>query len=295
MMSRLKKREDLSFTIFNYSVLSIFLVLILYPIYYMFIASISDPNAANQGLVIYKPVGITIAGYKKILSNDNIWIGYRNSLFYATVGTCINLLFMIPAAYALSRKELPGRNLFMYMITFTMFFSGGMVPTYFVVKNLKMLDTPWALLLPGAIVAYYLIIARSFFQSTIPEELLEASFIDGASYFTFFFKVVLPLSKPIIAVMVLFHAVGHWNAYFQALLYITKEKLYPLQLVLRAILVESEAAAMTDDVTAMAEKQKLVDLIKYGVVIVASVPVMILYPFVQKYFVQGVMIGAVKG
>lgn len=295
MKKRNNKRDDLSFTIFNYSFLTFFLLLVAYPIYYMFIASFSDPNAVNQGLVVLKPVGITLAGYKKILGTADIWTGYRNSLFYTAAGTIINLFATIPAAYALSRKELPGRSLFMYLITFTMFFSGGMVPTYFVVKNLHLLDTPWALLLPGAVVTYYLIIARSFFQSTIPEELMEASFIDGSSYFTFFFKVVLPLSKPIIAVMILFHAVGYWNAYFAALLYITKEKLYPLQLVLRNILVESEAAAMTDDIAGMVEKQKLVDLIKFGVVIVASVPVMILYPFIQKYFVQGVMIGAVKG
>lgn len=287
-------KEDIVFSIVNYAILTLFLLIILYPLYYMFIASFSDPNATNQGLVIWKPVNITFEGYQRILEDELIWSGYRNALFYTLAGTAVNLFCTIPAAFALSRKELPGRNALMYMITFTMFFSGGMIPTYIVVQKLKLLNTPLSLILPTAVVAYYLIIARTFFQNTIPEELLEVSFIDGADYFTYFFKIVLPLSKPILAVMILFHVVNHWNSYFQAMLYIRDEALYPLQLVLRNILVESEAA-MAEDAFAIAEKQRITELVKYGVVMVASIPVMIVYPFVQKYFVQGVMIGAVKG
>lgn len=295
MKSMNKRSGEISFDIFNYTVITIFMLVVFYPLYHICIASFSDPSAVNQGLVVFKPVDITLEGYGKILSDSSIWNGYKNSIFYTVTGTMINLILTIPAAFVLSRKELAGRNIFMYLITFTMFFSGGMIPTYFVVKNLGMINTVWAMLLPGGIVTYNLIVAKSFFQSTIPEELIEAAFIDGSSYFRFFFGIALPLSKPILAVMVLFYAVGHWNAFFSALIYITKEELFPLQLILRNILVESEAAAMTDDIAAIAERQRMVELIKYGVVIVSSVPVLILYPFIQKYFVQGVMIGSIKG
>lgn len=290
-----KRKSDISFDIFNYIVLTVFLIMVAYPIYFMFIASISDPNAVNLGLVTLKPKNITLEGYRAILADENIWIGYRNSIFYAVFGTLISILVTITAAFALSRKELPGRMLIMYIIVFTMFFNGGMIPTYFVVRGLGLRDTVWSLLLPGAVATYYLIISRTFFQTTIPEELKESAFIDGASYFMFFTRIVLPVSKAIIAVMVLFYAVAQWNSFFSALLYISKKELYPLQLVLRDILVESEAASMTDDISAMAEKQRMVELVKYGVIIVASVPLLILYPFIQKYFVKGIMIGSVKG
>ena len=287
-------KEDIIFAIVNYTFLSIFLLLVVYPLYYILIASISDPNATNQGLVIYKPVMITFEGYKLILEDSSIWIGYKNSILYTIAAVAVNMVCTVPAAFSLSRKELPGRNLFMYMVTLTMFFSGGMIPTYIVVRKLNMINSPLAIILPMAVMAYYLIICRTFFQNTIPEELREASFIDGASYFTFFFRIVLPLSKPIIAVMVLFYMVHHWNSYFQAMIYLRDESLYPLQLILRNILVDSEAS-MADDASAIAEKQRLTELIKYGVVIIASAPMLIAYPFAQKYFVQGVMIGAVKG
>lgn len=287
-------REDIIFSVINYTLLIIFMLLIIYPLYYILIASISDPNATNAGQVIWKPVRVTFEGYKLILQDKSVWTGYKNSILYTVCAVAVNMVCTIPAAFALSRKELPGRNLFMYLITFTMFFSGGMVPTYIVVDKLNLTNTPLAVILPSAVMTYYLIVCRTFFQTTIPEELREAAFIDGAGWATFFFRVVLPLSKPIIAVMLLFHVVHHWNSYFQAMIYLRDEALYPLQLILRNILVDSEAS-MADDASAIAEKQRQTELIKYGMVIVASVPVLAIYPFIQKYFVQGVMIGAVKG
>lgn len=289
---------DRTFDIINYIFMCLALLLTAYPIYYMLIASFSDPNAVYQGRVTLFPADITFDGYKAIFNNDNIWLGYLNSILYTTVGTTLNLLFTIPMAYALSRKELIGRGVIMRLVTFTMYFSGGIIPLYFVVKSLHLIDPPfamWSLIIPTVISTYNLIVARSFFISSIPEELLEAAFLDGCSYTRFFISIVLPTSQALIAVMVLFYAAGHWNSYFNALIYLNDEKKYPLQLVLRTILIQSEAAAMTEDATTVADKQKLVDLIKYGVIIVSSVPMLVLYPFIQKYFVQGVMIGAVKG
>lgn len=287
-------RGDLIFTVVNYTLLIVFMLLILYPLYYILIASISDPNATNAGKVIWRPVNVTLEGYKLILANSSVWNGFKNSILYTIAAVAVNMVCTIPAAFALSRKELPGRNLFMYLITMTMFFSGGMIPTYIVVRDLNLINTPWAVILPSAVMTYYLIVCRTFFQNNIPEELREAAFVDGAGWITFFFRIVLPLSKPIIAVMLLFHTIHHWNSYFQAMIYLRDEKLYPLQLILRNILVDSEAS-MADDASAIVEKQRQTELIKYGMVIISSAPMLIAYPFVQKYFVQGVMIGAVKG
>lgn len=294
--ARIKRTgEDLIFDIFNYFILTLFMLMVLYPLYFIIIASISNPDAIYEGRVYLWPKDITFEGYKKIFQNSSIWTGYLNTIIYTTIGTIINVIFTITGAFALSRKELYGRNLIMYLITFTMFFGGGLIPNYLLVKNLQMIDTMWALILPGAISAYNLIIARTFFQSTIPEELKEAAEIDGCSYMVFFLKIVIPLSKALIAIMVLFYAVGHWNSFFGALIYIRDKSKYPLQLILRNILVINEAAEVGFDDASVAEKQKLADLMKYGVIIVSSLPVLILYPFIQKYFVQGVMIGSIKG
>lgn len=290
-----RNRGDLIFDITNYIVLTIAMLLVLYPLYFILIASISNPDAIYEGRVYLWPKEITFSGYEKIFQNSSIWTGYLNTIIYTVVGTFINVIFTITGAFALSRKELYGRNLIMYLITFTMFFGGGLIPSYLLVKNLKMIDTMWALILPGAVSAYNLIIARTFFQTTIPEELKEASEIDGCSNITFFLKIVLPLSKALIAIMILFYAVGHWNSFFGALIYIRDKSKYPLQLILRNILVINEAAEMAYDETGIAEQQKLADLIKYGVIIVSSLPLLILYPFIQKYFVKGIMIGSIKG
>lgn len=287
-------KKDAVFTFVNYALLCVFALIIIYPLYYILIASISDPNATNAGQVIWKPVRITFEGYQLIFEDSSVWSGYRNSILYTLCAVAVNMFVTIPAAFTLSRKEVPGRNFCMLVITLTMFFSGGMVPTYIVVKDLGLINSPLAVILPTAVITYYLIVTRTFFQTTIPEEIREAAFVDGAGWPLYFFKIALPLSKPILAVMLLFHTVHHWNSYFQAMIYLQDEKLYPLQLILRNILVDSEAS-MADDASAIVERQRQTELIKYGMVIFASLPMLVAYPFVQKYFVQGMMIGAVKG
>lgn len=286
---------DKTFDIINHIVLFLVLLAVLYPLYFIIIASFSDPNAVARGDVWLFPVGFNLDGYQEIFKNQDIWSGYMNSIKYTVVGTSINILLTVPAAYALSRKELVGRGFFMTMITFTMFFGGGLIPTYLLINNLGINNTMWALVLPGAISVYNLIVCRTYFSQNIPEELFEAGQVDGCTYFKFFAKVVLPISKPIIAVLVLMYAVGHWNSYFNALIYIRDRSLYPLQVILRELLIQQEAAAGFGDAASAAEQQKLADMLKYGIIIVSSLPVLCMYPFIQKYFVKGMMIGAVKG
>ncbi|MCM3575588.1 carbohydrate ABC transporter permease [Mesobacillus subterraneus] len=291
-----RSKEDRVFDLINVILVAIITVMVIYPLYFIVIASISDPNMIYAGKVWLWPKEITFEGYERIFRDNKIWIGYKNSIIYTFVGTIVNVSFTLMAAYALSRKDLYGRNIIMVFFLFTMFFSGGLIPTYLVVKNLGLLNTMWALILPKAVAVWNVIVARTYFQTTIPDELLEAAKIDGCTNAKFFWKIVLPLSKPIVAVMVLFYAVGHWNSYFDALIYLNNENLYPLQLILRNILIQNESAAqMVRDVSSYAAQQRVAELIKYGVIIVASVPLLIVYPFVQKYFVKGVMIGGVKG
>jgi putative aldouronate transport system permease protein len=217
-------------------------------------------------------------------------------LIYLVLGTAINLIFTIPAAYALSRKDLIGRKAIILFITITMFFSGGLIPLYLVVKDLGLVNKIWAMVIPGAVYVWNLLVSKTFFQQSIPDELHDSGKIDGCNDFRFFFSIVLPLSITIIAVMTLFYGVGHWNAFFKALIYLRSEKLYPLQLILRSILLSNTAAeSMVTDIQAAGEQQRIADLIKFGVIIVASVPMLILYPFLQKYFVKGVLIGSIKG
>ncbi|WP_194165512.1 carbohydrate ABC transporter permease [Oceanobacillus sp. CFH 90083] len=275
-------------------------LIVLYPLVYIISASISNPADVNSGRMWLLPKGITFEGYRIIFENGAIWKGYLNTVFYTVLGTTINLAVTIPAAYALSRKDFAGRNLFMAMFVLTMFFSGGLIPTYLVVKSLGLIDTIWAMVLPNAAAVWNIVIARVFFQSTIPKELEEAAIIDGASNFKIFFKIILPLSMPIIAVMGLFYGVGHWNGYFNALIYLSDKELFPLQLVLREILVLQEMSSQNTDVTgsmaeAMHSKQQLAAVIKYGVMIVSTLPIIIVYPFLQRFFVKGVMIGSLKG
>lgn len=295
-MFKRKSRGDILFDIVNITLLAVIMVLVLYPLYFSLIASFSSPKAVYQGRVLLLPADITLSGYKKIFSDSAIWMGYLNSILYTFTGTAANLIFTLPLAFALSRKEFPLAGVYMKLVVFTMYFYGGIIPLYFVVKQLHLLNTMWALIFPTMIATYNLIIARSFFTGSIPEDLKEAAFLDGCGYIRFFFLVVLPLSKALVAVMALFYAARHWNGYFEALIYLQDEKKFPLQLVLRTLLIDSQAAmAAGDDATTVADKQELVDLLKYGVVIVSSVPMLIFYPFVQKHFVKGVMIGAVKG
>ena len=286
---------DRGFDILNYVILTFCLLIVAYPLYFIVIASVSDPTAVYSGKVILWPARFTLEGYQRILDYESFFTGYRNTVVYTVVGTAINVLITIPGAYALSRKDLIGRNILMMGVTFTMIFSGGLIPTYLLVISLNLYNTMWALILPAAVSAWNLIVARTFFQETIPDELLEAATLDGAGNTQFFLRVVLPLSKSIIAVMILFYAVNHWNSYFNALIYLKSAEKYPLQLVLRNILIVNTLDDMVNDVATQAAQQRMGDLIKYGMIIVSSLPLLVLYPFLQKYFVQGVMIGAIKG
>ncbi|KIL45188.1 carbohydrate ABC transporter permease [Jeotgalibacillus soli] len=291
-----RSKEDKIFDLINIFLVAIMVILVVYPLYFIVIASISNPDMIYEGKVWLLPKDITFEGYQRIFSDSKIWLGYKNSIIYTFVGTLVNVSCTLMAAYALSRRDLYGRNLIMFLFLFTMFFSGGLIPTYLVVKDLGLLNTMWALILPKAVAVWNVIVARTYFQTSIPNELLEAAKIDGCSDAKFFWKIVLPLSKPIVAVMVLFYAVGHWNSYFDALIYLNNEDLYPLQLILRNILIQNEASTqMMSDIDSLAAKQRVSELIKYGVIIVASIPLLVLYPFVQKYFVKGVMIGGIKG
>ena len=288
-------RMDKTFDIMNYVILTICFLVVAYPLYFVVIASISDPVDVNAGRVILYPVRMTMDGYRRILEYKSFFTGYRNTLVYTGVGTLVNMVLTVPAAYALSRKDLVGRNVFMMMIAFTMIFSAGLIPTYLHIRDLGLIDTMWALILPGAVSTWNLIVARTFFQQSIPDDLLEAAQLDGATNAQFFVQIVLPLSKSILGVLVLFYAVGHWNTYSNALYYIISDDKRPLQLVLRSILFENTMGDMVEDASNLAAQQRLGDLIKYGIIIASSLPLMILYPFLQRYFIQGVMIGAVKG
>ncbi|MBR6443067.1 MAG: carbohydrate ABC transporter permease [Clostridia bacterium] len=288
-------RADKAFDIMNFIILTICFLVVAYPLYFVVIASVSDPVEVNAGRVILYPVKASLDGYRRILEYESFFSGYRNTLVYTVVGTLVNMLVTVPAAYALSRKDLAGRNIVMMMITFTMVFSAGRIPEFLHIRNLGLIDTMWALILPTAVSTWNLIVARTFFQQSIPDDLLEAAQLDGATNAQFFVRIVLPLSKSILAVLILFYAVGHWNKYQDALYYIRTDDKRPLQLVLRSILFENSMGDMVEDASNLAAQQRLGDLIKYGIIIASSLPLMILYPFLQRYFIQGVMIGAVKG
>ncbi|GHT60110.1 sugar ABC transporter permease [Spirochaetia bacterium] len=249
-----------------------------------------------KGDVWLWPVRPTLRGYNAVFKNPKIMTGFANSFFYMIVGTTVNLVMTMLAAFPLTRREFRGRNIISVLMVFTMYFSGGMVPTYIVVKKLMLVDTRAAMIIPIALSVWNVILCRTYIQSMIPDTLYEAAKIDGCSPFRFLIKIVFPLSAPILAVLALYYGVGHWNAYFNALLYLNKTELAPLQIVLREILVLSKIdPVMIADARELAAKQGLADLVKYAVIVVASVPVMLIYPFVQKYFVKGVMIGAIKG
>ncbi|GAA4877446.1 carbohydrate ABC transporter permease [Paenibacillus vulneris] len=289
-------KSDQVFTVVNYTILSLFLITILYPLIYVVSASISSSEAVISGKVWLWPVHPSLEGYSAVFKHKLIWSGFMNSIYYTVAGTLINVVMTILAAYPLSRKDFYGKNVFMFLFVFTMMFSGGLIPTYMLVKDLGLLNTTWSMLLPGALGVWNMIITRTYFQTTIPDELLEASQLDGCTDFQFVWKIVLPLSGPIIAVIALFYAVGHWNSYFNALIYLKKQSLYPLQLVLRDILVQNDVDMnMLMDVAEQAKREGLRELLKYSLIVVATVPLLVVYPFVQKYFVKGIMIGSLKG
>lgn len=291
--------SDKGFDVLNTIFVTIIVLLIVYPLIFVLSASISSPSAVNTGKMWLWPVDISFSGFKTVFQNDAIWSGYRNTIIYTVVGTILHLVILLPCAYALSRKEIAGKQFIMWFILFTMLFNGGLIPTYLVIQSLGMIDTIWAIVVPNVVGAWCILVARAFFQQSIPDQLVEASKIDGATDFHIFFKIVLPLSLPIIAVMALFHAVGLWNQYFNALIYLSDETKYPLQLILREILILNEgmtggAGSEGGSVNSFAEQIETASLIKYAVIIVSSLPLLIVYPFVQRFFVKGVLIGSVK-
>ncbi|MDO4259597.1 MAG: carbohydrate ABC transporter permease [Actinomycetaceae bacterium] len=294
--SRKESGADIAFNIIVGTLIAFIVLVIVYPLYFIVIASISEPSAILNGDVLFLPAGITFEGYAKILSDPGILQGFGNSLLYTGLGTLISVSLILCGGYALSRKDLYGRKVLMMLFVITMFFDGGLVARYLVVKDLGMLNTIWAVVLPGAVGIWNLIIARAFFENNIPAELREASQLDGANDFRFFAQIVLPLSKPLIALMVMIHFVANWNAFFDALIYLDNEEMYPLQLVLRNILIQSEvsSAGGTGAIDSYAAAQRLGELMKYGMIVISSAPLMIALPFMQKYFTQGAMLGAVK-
>ncbi len=288
--------EDRVFHIIVYTVLILLAFICIYPLYFVLIASVSDPDAVLSGKVILTIKDFTLMGYERIFSDRMVVRGFLNSVFYTGVGTLINLVVTLPAAYSLSRKDLAGRRVFMIMFVITMYFSGGMIPTYLIVQKLGLYDTPAVLLVCSALSVFNMIIARTFFETTIPLELLEAARIDGCNNVRFFFTMVLPLSKSMIAVIALYYAVAHWNSYMNALLYINNADWKPLQLVLREMLISTQSLSVLVQGDASAQQRmKMVNIMQYAVIVVATVPMLVIFPFVQKYFVKGVMIGAVKG
>jgi len=293
-------KEDVVFDAILFIVLSVILVVVAYPLYWVIISSISEPASVSGGEVVWRPIGFTLKGYKEVFDNDSVVRGFLNSLFYTFCGVIVNLVITLPTAYALSRDRFGGKKIVTIFYMITMFFSGGLIPTYLVIKSLSMLNSMWALILPGSLSVYNMIVARTFFKSNISEELYEAAEIDGCTQGQFFFKVALPLSSAIIAILVLYYGVGHWNAYFSALVYISDANKYPLQLVLRNILITNATALAQTATTeaaraALREKQAIIDVMKYSLIIISSIPVMVLYPFIQKHFVKGVMVGSIKG
>ena len=291
-----RSRDDKIFDAVVMFVVSFIFIIMLYPLIYIVSASFSSARAVSTGQVFLWPVEPSVEGYKAVFENKDILGGYINTIFYTVLGTFINIAITMMAAYPLARSDFKARGVLSFVFTFTMLFSGGMVPTYLVIKQLGMINTVWALVLPGAISVYNMIVARSFIQSNIPNELLQAAQIDGCSDARYFFSMVLPLSKTVIAVITLFYAVTHWNAFFNAFLYLNDRSKYPLQIILKEILVSSKVdASMVLDEELMAAKQGLAELLKFSLIIVATAPILCVYPFIQKYFVKGVMIGSVKG
>lgn len=297
MKRKTKITQDKVVYFVNYVVLTLLLVIVVYPLLYVVSCSFSSGDALMSGRVKLLPVDFTLDGYRAVFRYQSIWTGYLNSIIYTVSGTLISIVLTLFAAYPLSRDDFQGQRGFMALFLFTMMFSGGLIPTYLLVKNLRLTNTIWAVILPGAVSAYNVIVARTFFKQTISRELLEAAEVDGCSDFRFFAQIALPLSKPIIAVLALWVAVSLWNGYFNPMIYINSEEKFPLQLVLRKILLMSQVNLTTSNVDpeTIMRNRYLSEMLKYGTIILSSLPLMVVYPFVQKYFVKGVMIGSVKG
>lgn len=279
-----------------YAALAVVSLVVLYPVFFVGIASISNPENVMRGEVWLWPKELSLVGYERLFANSELMKGYGNTLLYTVAGTLLNLVMTIAAAYPLSRADFSGRTVFTVLIVLTMFFSGGMIPTYLLIKDLGMLDTFWVMIIPSALSVWNMLIMKTFFQNSIPKEIQEAAFMDGCSNIKVLMRIVLPLSGPVLAVMVLFYAVGHWNSYFNALIYLSDRDKYPLQLFLREILVQGQMQEMVDiSDDSLGRSMMDAEAIKYAAVIITNLPMLILYPFLQKYFIKGVMIGAVKG
>lgn len=297
-----KIQGDFRFDVVNMIVLGLITLLFFYPMYLCLISAVSSPEEVYAGRVLLLPKGFNSEGFQRVIENDSLWRGYLNTIFYTVLGTCINLALTMTGAFVLSRRTFALRTPLNWMVLFTMFFGGGMIPTYLLVKDLKLLNTVWSLVLPGAISTWNLIITRTFLATSIPNELQEAAYIDGCNNIRFFLRIVLPNATTIIAVIGLFYAVDHWLSYWNAMLYITDETRYPLQLVLRDILLKAEVALQSaqsgenmESATAVVDLLRISESVKYIVVIAGTLPLLIVFPFVEKYFVKGVMIGSVKG
>ena len=288
--------EDRVFSFIAYTLATLALIITLYPLLYCISASFSDPMEVVKGNVILLPKKPTLMAYQAVAKNKSMFTGYVNTIFYTVLGTSLNLIMTIAAAYPLSKRDFRGRNGITFLFTLTMFFSGGMVPNFLLIKNLDMYNSVWALLLPGCVSAWNLVIMRTYFQTSFPEEICESAYIDGCSNIGTLLRIVLPLSIPIIAVMVIFYGVGHWNSYFSALLYLKDRAKYPLSLVLREILLQGMGQEKSGaEVVDSAADLLLFETLKYAVIIVSSVPMLILYPALQHYFVKGTMVGSLKG
>lgn len=298
-----KIKKDNVFDIINYTLLLLLTLVMLYPLYFTVIASFSEPYDVISGNVKFWFKGLTLDSYKQVFSNKQIWRGYRNSFVYTVVGTMLNLVLTVPAAYALSNKNLWNRGLLSTYFVITMYFSGGLLPTYLVVKDLGLIDKPYTLIILSGFSVYNMVVARTYFQTAIPESLYEAAEIDGCSQFRQFFSIAIPLAKPIIAVITLYYAVGRWNEFFNSLIYISSSDYYSLQVVLRNILLQSQNALAAidgwsmdaEEISYVMRKAYMAEAMKYSIIFIASLPMLIIYPFVQKYFVKGVMVGSLKG
>lgn len=284
---------DKYYYLINNIIMIVLAIIVIYPLYFIVIASVSNPDAVMNGEVLLFPVKFSLEGYQRLLNESQIWVGYRNTIIYTTLGTALNIFVTIPAGWALSRKNLAYRKFIMWFFIITMFFGGGLIPFYLLVSSLDMIDSPLALIIPSAVSVWNVFMTKAFYESNIPDELLEAAKIDGAGEYRTFLSIILPISKPIIAVMILFYAVGHWNSYFNALIFIQSENLYPLQLVLRDILIVAQGSGTGDPQTIL-EQQRIANMIKYSSIIVSSLPIIVLYPFIQKFFEKGFLVGSFK-
>lgn len=288
-----ESKGDRIYYIITYIILGLLAAIVIYPLYFIVIASFSSTDAVLAGKVFFYPVDIDFTGYVKVFQRSDIWIGYANTIWYTVAYTALSVAFTLTAAWALSRKTLPFRKFWMFFFTLTMFFGGGLIPFYNVVSSLNMVNTPWAIILPGTVSAWNLFMAKTFFQTGVSDSIIEAAEIDGANRLRLFVSVILPISMPIVAVLTLYYAIGQWNSYFNAMIFLQDEKMYPLQLVLKEILTASESTTGGSGETIL-EQFRLANQLKYVSVIISSLPVFLLYPFVQKYFAQGVLVGSLK-